>query len=168
MALSPLAGKPAPKELLIDPLQIEREYYSRKPDPADPTQRVTFGTSGHRGSPLTGRSTKRTSWPSRRRSATTGGAATSQGRSTWAGYACRFRSGQRTALEVLAGNGVATVIQRGDGLTPTPAISRAILVHNRGRADRLATASSSRHRTIRRRTVASSTTRPTADRPIVT
>jgi phosphoglucomutase len=45
---------------------------------------------------------------------------------------------QRTALAVLAGNGVATVIQRGDGVTPTPAISRAILVHNHGRADRLA------------------------------
>ena len=54
MTLSPLAGKPAPKELLIDPAQLEREYYTRKPEPTDPTQLVSFGTSGHRGSPLRG------------------------------------------------------------------------------------------------------------------
>src|SRR4029453_7583826 len=54
MALSPLAGKPAPKELLVDPARIEREYYSRTPDPTDPAQQVSFGTSGHRGSPLNG------------------------------------------------------------------------------------------------------------------
>src|SRR6187401_1649320 len=54
MALSPLAGKPAPKELLIDPAQLEREYYTRAPDPSDPAQQVSFGTSGHRGSPLRG------------------------------------------------------------------------------------------------------------------
>lgn len=54
MALSPLAGKPAPKELLIDPARLEREYYGRKPEPDDPTQLVSFGTSGHRGSPLNG------------------------------------------------------------------------------------------------------------------
>src|SRR5215212_3315331 len=52
MALSPLAGKPAPKDLLIDVNRLEREYYERKPDPADPTQLVSFGTSGHRGTPL--------------------------------------------------------------------------------------------------------------------
>lgn len=54
MALSPLAGKPAPKELLIDPPRLEREYYSRKPEPTDPSQLVSFGTSGHRGSPVNG------------------------------------------------------------------------------------------------------------------
>src|SRR5512145_3153872 len=54
MALSPLAGKPAPKEILVDPARLEREYYARKPDPRDPNQLVIFGTSGHRGSPLTG------------------------------------------------------------------------------------------------------------------
>ena len=54
MALSALAGKPAPKEMLVDPLRLEREYYSRRPDPADLTQSVMFGTSGHRGSPLAG------------------------------------------------------------------------------------------------------------------
>src|ERR1700753_2599770 len=54
MALSPLAGKPAPRELLIDPAKIESEFYSRKPDPSDPNQLVSFGTSGHRGSPPSG------------------------------------------------------------------------------------------------------------------
>src|SRR5260370_28413046 len=54
MALSPAAGKPAAKEMLIDPEQLVREYYVRKPDPAEPAQQISFGTSGHRGSPLTG------------------------------------------------------------------------------------------------------------------
>ena len=50
--LSPLAGKPAPRELLIDVGALEREYYERQPDPGDPNQLVSFGTSGHRGSSL--------------------------------------------------------------------------------------------------------------------
>src|ERR1700732_4672799 len=54
MTISPLAGKPAPEEMLIDPVQLEREYYARRPDLDDPEQRVSFGTSGHRGSPLRG------------------------------------------------------------------------------------------------------------------
>src|ERR1700712_1063512 len=54
MALSPLAGKPAPKDLLIDPAKLVSEYYSRKPDLADPQQLVSFGTSGHRGTPFEG------------------------------------------------------------------------------------------------------------------
>src|SRR5439155_6125002 len=54
MALHPLAGKPAPKELLIDVGRLERAYYDRKPDLGDPNQRVAFGTSGHRGSSLHG------------------------------------------------------------------------------------------------------------------
>ncbi len=61
MPISPLAGKPAPKELLIDPARLEREYYGRLPDLADPNQLIRFGTSGHRGSPLMGRSPKPTS-----------------------------------------------------------------------------------------------------------
>ena len=52
--ISPLAGKPAPKEMLVDPARLEREYHARKPDVADPGQLVVFGTSGHRGSPLAG------------------------------------------------------------------------------------------------------------------
>ena len=54
MALSPLAGKPAPKEMLVDLGRLEREYTAGRPDPADPAQRVSFGTSGHRGSSLRG------------------------------------------------------------------------------------------------------------------
>ena len=54
MTLSPFAGKPAPKDLLVDLARLEREYYTRWPDMADPTQRVSFGTSGHRGSSLHG------------------------------------------------------------------------------------------------------------------
>jgi len=54
MTISPLAGKPAPKEMLIDPVRLEREYFERRPDLDDPSQLVSFGTSGHRGSPLHG------------------------------------------------------------------------------------------------------------------
>src|SRR5258708_24027489 len=54
MAISPLAGKPAPKELLVDVARLEKEYFERRPDISDPNQRVSFGTSGHRGSPLHG------------------------------------------------------------------------------------------------------------------
>ena len=52
MTISPLTGKPAPKERLIDLARLEREYYERRPDLDDPQQLVSFGTSGHRGSPL--------------------------------------------------------------------------------------------------------------------
>ena len=54
MALSPLAGKPAPKEILVDLQRLERDYVERRPDPDDPAQQVSFGTSGHRGSSLRG------------------------------------------------------------------------------------------------------------------
>jgi phosphoglucomutase len=51
VTISPLAGQPAPRQMLVDPSRLEREYYARTPDVADPNQRVIFGTSGHRGSP---------------------------------------------------------------------------------------------------------------------
>ena len=54
VAISPLAGKPAPPSLIVDLARLEREYYERKPDVGDPTQLVSFGTSGHRGSPFHG------------------------------------------------------------------------------------------------------------------
>ena len=54
MAISPVAGKPAPKEMLVDLAKLEGEYYARKPDMGDRTQSVAFGTSGHRGSSLRG------------------------------------------------------------------------------------------------------------------
>ena len=139
MALSPLAGKPAPPEALIDPAHLEREYYSRRPDPAEPAQQITFGTSGHRGSPLAGSFNEahilaitQAICDYRRGRDITG--PVYMGRDTHAVSG----PAQRTALEVLAGNAIETVIQRGDDVTPTPAISRAILVHNRGGSGRLA------------------------------
>jgi len=139
MALSPLAGKPAPKEMLIDPEQLVREYYVRKPDPAEPAQQISFGTSGHRGSPLTGSFNEahilaiaQAICDYQRMHGISG--PLYMGRDTHAVSG----PAQRTALEVLAANGVETVIQGGDGVTPTPAISRVILAHNRGRTDRLA------------------------------
>jgi len=139
MALSPLAGKPAPKELLIDPVQLEREYYARQPEPEDPTQLVSFGTSGHRGSPLRGSFNEAhivaiTQAICDYRRAQSINGPLFMGRDTHAVSA----PAQRTALEVLAANEVETVIQSADGYTPTPAISRAILAHNREQGDWLA------------------------------
>jgi len=139
MALSPLAGKPAPKELLVDPALLEREYYARIPDPSEASERVSFGTSGHRGSPLAGSFTEghilaisQAICDYRTAHGTNG--PLYLGKDTHAVSA----PAERTALEVLVANGVEAVIQRENGFTPTPAISRAILVHNRGRTDRLA------------------------------
>jgi len=134
MALSPLAGKPAPKNLLVDLARLGREYYARRPDVSDPNQLVSFGTSGHRGSSLNGTFTEAhilaitQAICDYRRSQNINGPL-QMGRDTHALSA----SAQRTALEVLAANGVETVIQRDDGVTPTPVISRAIIVYNRGR-----------------------------------
>jgi phosphoglucomutase len=139
MATSPLAGKMAPKEMLVDVARLEREYYERRPDLGDPTQLVSFGTSGHRGSPLSATFTEAhilaitQAICDYRRSQGIDGPLY-MGKDTHA----MSGSAQRTALEVLAANGVETFIQPGDGFTPTPVISRAILVYNRGRKDHLA------------------------------
>ena len=139
MTISPLAGKPAPREMLVDPARLEREYFERQPDLDDPEQRVSFGTSGHRGSSLRGSFTEahilaitQAICDFRRMQGTDG--PLFMGRDTHA----LSGPAQRTALEVLAGNHVHTVIQQNDGVTPTPVISRAILVYNRGRSERLA------------------------------
>jgi len=139
MAISPLAGKPAPKEMLVDLARLEREYFARQPDLADSAQLVSFGTSGHRGSPLQGSFTEahilaitQAICDYRRRQRTDGPLYMGKDTHALSGPA------QRTALEVLAANSVDTVIQRDDGVTPTPVISHAILVHNRGREDHLA------------------------------
>jgi len=139
MAISPLAGKPAPKELLIDVARLEREYYERLPDMSDPNERVIFGTSGHRGTPLRGTFTEshilaitQAICDYRRGQGTDG--PLYMGKDTHALSA----PAQRTALEVLVANGVETIIQRDDGVTPTPVISRAILVYNRNRRKQLA------------------------------
>ena len=138
-AISPLAGRPAPKEMLVDLARLEREYFERKPDVTDPNQRVIFGTSGHRGTSLQATFTEThilaitQAICDYRRSAGTDGP-------LYMGKDTHALSGpaQRTALEVLAANNVETIIQRDDGVTPTPVISRAILVYNRGRKAHLA------------------------------
>src|SRR5215469_9594489 len=131
--ISPLAGKPAPREMLIDVARMEKEYFEHKPDVSDPNQLVSFGTSGHRGSPLKGTfneahilATTQAICEYRRVKGIDG--PLYMGKDTHAVSA----PAQLTALEVLAANGVETIIQENDGVTPTPVISRAILVHNRG------------------------------------
>jgi phosphoglucomutase len=139
MKVNPFAGKPAPPALLIDPAKLIAAYYSEKPDPFIPDQRVAFGTSGHRGSSL-------------RRSF-----------NEWHVLAvteaiCRYRKTNGidgplylgidthalsapaavSALEVLAAHGVDVMIADGTEFTPTPAVSHAILVYNRGRKAGLA------------------------------
>ncbi len=137
MAISPLAGKPAPREMLVDLARLEAKYYEHKPDVRNPEERVSFGTSGHRGSSLRGSFTEAhilaitQAICDYRRSQGTDGPLY-MGKDTHA----LSRPAERTALEVLAANDVDTIIQRDDGVTPTPVISRAILVYNRGRATR--------------------------------
>jgi phosphoglucomutase len=136
---NPLAGRPATSAPLVDVAKLLAAYAELRPDPAEPAQRVAFGTSGHRGSSL------------------------ERGFNEWHVLAisqaiCEYRRAQgidgplflgidthalsapafESALEVLAGNGVATLIARGGEFTPTPAISHAILVFNRGRESGLA------------------------------
>ena len=132
MPLHPLAGKPAPKESLIDSSKLERAYYETTPDPADSSQRVSFGTSGHRGTSLNGSFTEQhilaiTQAICEYRAGQGIAGPLFMGMDTHALSA----AAQRTALEVLAANGVETYIQRDGGATPTPVISRAILLHNR-------------------------------------
>ncbi len=137
--VSPLAGRPAPKELLIDVARVECQYFERRPDLGDPNQMVHFGTSGHRGSPLHGTFTEahilaitQAICDYRRRAGTDG--------PLFMGKDTHVVSdpAQRTALEVLAANNVETVIQVENGITPTPVISYAILVYNRERKAHLA------------------------------
>jgi len=132
MALHELAGNPAPRSMLVNIPRLVTAYYANHPDGADKAQRVEFGTSGHRGSSFKG------SFNEDHILATTQAI-------------CDYRKDRKisgplfmgmdthalsepsfvTALEVLAGNGVDVVIQKGLGYTPTPVISHAILTHNR-------------------------------------
>jgi Phosphoglucomutase/phosphomannomutase, alpha/beta/alpha domain I len=115
--ISPIAGKPAPKEMLVDVARLEKEYFERRPDLNDPNQMVSFGTSGHRGSPFHGTFTEahilaitQAICDYRRQQRTDGPlymGKDTHGISTPA---------QRTALEVLAGNNVETIIQQADGV----------------------------------------------------
>ena len=139
MSLHPLAGKKAPRCILVNVPRLVSAYYSEQPDVGVAEQRVAFGTSGHRGSSL------RSSFNEAHILATTQAI-------------CDYRKAQgidgplylgkdthalsepaaTTALEVLAGNSVDAHIDRGEGYTPTPVISHAILTHNRGRTAHLA------------------------------
>src|SRR6185312_12617965 len=139
MPVSPLAGKPAPANALIDVKKLLAEYANRKPDLSDPQQRVSFGTSGHRGTPLDGSFTEahilaitQALCDYRQSNNITG--PLYMGMDTHAASA----PAQQTALEVLAANGIETIIQQRDGFTPTPVISHAILAYNRGRKANLA------------------------------
>ena len=146
MSPSPLAGKLAPPEILIDVAKLRGAYASRQPDVNDPSQLVAFGTSGHRGAAEDGAFNEahilaitQAICEHRAKAGITG--------PLFLGIDTHAASepAQQTALEVLAANGVETLLAPDDetgvaGFTPTPALSRAILVHNRGRkaGDRLA------------------------------
>ncbi|MBN1937185.1 MAG: phosphoglucomutase, alpha-D-glucose phosphate-specific, partial [Anaerolineae bacterium] len=139
MALHPLAGKPAPHDLLINVPRLISAYYTHHPDVADPTQKVAFGTSGHRGSSLEKSFNEQHIL------------ATSQA-------ICELRqvrgidgplylgmdthalseAALATAVEVFAANGVTLMVQQDGGYTPTPVISHAILTYNAGRKTGLA------------------------------
>ena len=135
MSTHTYAGKAAPKELLIDVSQLEAAFYDEKPDPADPNQLVSFGTSGHRGTSSNATFTEshilaitQAICEYRRNQGITG--PLFMGKDTHA----LSRPAERVALEVLAANGIETFIQRDDGFTPTPVISHSILGFNRGRS----------------------------------
>jgi phosphoglucomutase len=139
MPIHDLAGQLAPRDSLIDVGRLEEEYYRRRPDVEDPRQLVAFGTSGHRGSSMTGTFNEAhilaiTQAICDYRASQGIDGPLFMGKDTHA----LSGAAQRTALEVLAGNGVETVIQEHDGVTPTPVISRAILVHNRMHPERRA------------------------------
>jgi len=133
----PLAGKSAPPELLIDPDRLIAAYYEKQPDAENPEQLVSFGTSGHRGSPEDGsfnelhiRAITQAICEYRARAGITG--------PLFMGKDTHAASGpaERTALEVLAAHGVEVLMT--ERFTPTPAVSHAIITHNRGRTSRLA------------------------------
>jgi phosphoglucomutase len=139
MEVHKLAGKPAPRELLVNVPRLVSAYYVRQPDPADPAQGVSFGTSGHRGSSLHDTfnedhilATSQAICELRRRRGITGPLYV--GMDTHALSEAAFA----TALEVLAANELDLVVQEGLGYTPTPVISHAILTYNRGKRSGLA------------------------------
>jgi phosphoglucomutase len=139
MAIHPLAGQPAPPDLVVDLSRLRDEYFGRLPDVTDRTQRVSFGTSGHRGSSLRGSFNEahllaitQAICDYRQRQNVTGPVFI--GKDTHPLSDPAFM----TAVEVLAANSVEVMVDSQGGYTPTPAISHAILRHNRGRTSRLA------------------------------
>jgi phosphoglucomutase len=139
MPLSPLAGKPAPQNILIDPEKLIEKYFSATPNLDDPNQWVSFGTSGHRGNPELATYTEahvlaiaQAICDYRRKEKIEG--PIFLGKDTHALSA----PSEKTALEVLAANEMKVIIQKNDGFTPTPVISRAILDYNRARHEHFA------------------------------
>jgi phosphoglucomutase len=139
MPIHPLAGKHPPANMLIDVVALEREYENRIPDVGDLKQLVSFGTSGHRGTPSDGTFTKShilaitQAIVDYRKSKGIDGPLL-MGKDTHA----LSTPAQQTALEVLAANNVETMIAQSDGATPTPVISWSILNYNRNRREHLA------------------------------
>ncbi len=134
--IHPLAGKPAPRDILANIPRLMTAYYANQPDAEDPGHRVSFGTSGHRGSSLRHSfnenhilAISQAISEYRRSRGITG--PLFMGMDTHALSESAFAS----ALEVLAANDVTVMIQRGLGYTPTPVISHAILTYNRGRKE---------------------------------
>lgn len=139
MTIDARAGQPARPEMLVDLALLERSYYERSPDPSDATQRVQFGTSGHRGSSLDGTFNEahilaitQAVCDYRRHEGIAGPVLLAKDTHALSAPA------ERTAIEVLAANGMLAFMAGGAGITPVPVISRAIVVHNRGRTTHLA------------------------------
>ena len=139
MPLHPLAGKPAPAELLVNVPLLVSAYYTRQPDPQNPDQLVSFGTSGHRGTSLANKfnenhilAISQAICEFRKQNGIDG--PLFLGMDTHALSEAALSS----AIEVFAANGLEIMIQRGRGYTPTPVISHAILGYNRGRKSGLA------------------------------
>lgn len=134
MTISPIAGMPAPSDLLVDVPTLISAYYTEHPDPGDQAQQVSFGTSGHRGTSLDCSfnedhilAISQAIVEYRASQGTTGPLYI--GKDTHA----LSEPALRTAMEVFAANGVMVMLQEGLGYTPTPVISRAILTYNRAR-----------------------------------
>ena len=139
MPIHPLAGQPAPKEVLVDLSALERAYYHQHPDPENPAQQVAFGTSGHRGTSLNGTFTEdhvkaicQAICEYRKDVHTTG--------PLYIGMDTHALSepAMHTAIEVFAANDVDIIIHQGHNYTPTPVISHAILTYNANRKEGLA------------------------------
>ena len=136
MALSELAGKPAPHDLLTNIPRLIAAYYTEKPDPAEASHRVSFGTSGHRGSSLKGTFNEDHILAicqaiAEQRAAEGATGPLYLGMDTHA----LSEPAHRTAIEVFSGNGIDVRIQAGGGYTPTPVVSFAILTYNVGRTE---------------------------------
>jgi phosphoglucomutase len=139
VARHPGAGQPATPDLFIDVDALKSSYYDIRPDMTAATQRVSFGTSGHRGAPRSGSFNEAHILAITQAICDFRQSQNIEG-PLYLGKDTHAASGpaERTALEVLAANGVHVVMQENDGFTPTPVISHAILGWNRGRADKLA------------------------------